>query len=67
MEIVMTAMNKIESITIGRGDAGRYEYQDSAGVVESGENAHRITIEVGLDTQDIYFKHKENAEKYLAK
>ena len=56
---------KIEPVTIGRGDSGRYEYHDVPGVIEAGDKAFSITVEVGLENQDIYFKHRENAEKFL--
>jgi len=62
----MLKTNKnIELVVIGRGEAGRYEYHDVIGVTESGDNSHRVTVEVGLETEDIYFKHKENAERFL--
>ncbi|MDP2692720.1 MAG: hypothetical protein Q8O88_03730 [bacterium] len=62
----MLKTNKnIESITIGRGDTGRYEYSDVSGVTELGDKVHRITVEVGLENEYVYFKHRENAEKFL--
>jgi len=59
-------MNKIESVTIGRGDAGRYEYEDVDSVTESGDNVHRVMVETSSGSEGLYFKHKENAERFLA-
>ncbi len=63
---VLKTINKIEPVTIGRGDSGRYEYKDVSGVTESGDKAFRITVETGfMVNEDFYFKHRENAQKFL--
>lgn len=63
---MLKTIKKIEPVTIGRGDAGRYEYQDIPGVTESGDKAHKVTVETAGANEYIYFKHKENAETFLA-
>ena len=63
----MLKTNKtIVPVTMSRGDAGRYEYFDSLGVIEAGDKAFSITIEkIGSENQDIYFKSQINAEQFL--
>ena len=62
----MIKIIKIEETTIGQGDAGRYEFYDVTGVIESGDKVHRVTTE-GIEGKDyIHFKHKVNAEQFIA-
>lgn len=63
---MLKTIKKIEEVTIGRGDAGRYEYNDAQGVVESGDKAHRVTVETAGSEEYVFFKHRENANAFLA-
>jgi len=62
----MLKTNKnIETVVIGHGNSGRYEYQDTSGTVELGDEAFRVITETSGESVELYFKHKENAEKFL--
>lgn len=62
----MLKTNKnIEPVTIGRDDAGRYEYRDARGTAECGDEAFRVTAETVGENVDIYFKNRENAEAFI--
>jgi hypothetical protein len=63
---MIKVISKIEPVTIGRDDSGRYEYKDFLGVTEAGDKAFRITIENVSENEYIYFKSRENADKFLA-
>jgi hypothetical protein len=58
---------KREFMTIGQGDAGRYEYEDIQGVVESGDKVHRVTVESITGREFLHFKHEKNANEFTGK
>jgi hypothetical protein len=63
----MLKTNKnIQPVTIGRDDAGRYEYRDVQGTTECGDTAYKVIVENSSNgSSDIYFKKKENAESFI--
>lgn len=63
---MLKTIKHIEPVTIGREDAGRYEYQDVKGTTECGDVAFKVTAETTSDGNvDIYFKSRENAEAFI--
>lgn len=63
----MIKIIKREFLTIGQGDAGRYEYQDIQGVVEAGDKVHRITVDGANGREFLHFKHEANANAYTGR
>ena len=57
---------KIEEVIIGNNEAGLYEYQDTGVAIEMGDKAFTIRGEDVFfgGTKTLYFKKRENAEKY---
>jgi hypothetical protein len=55
----------IEPVTIGREDAGRYEYRDAQGTTECGDAAYRVEVENSGGSEHVYFRHRENAEAFI--
>lgn len=60
----MIKIIKREFITIGQGDAGRYEYVDIQGVVEAGDKVHRLTVDGASGREFLHFKHEKNASDF---
>lgn len=60
----MIKIIKREFITIGQGDAGRYEYQDIQAVVEAGDKVHRLTVDGANGRELLHFKHEQNANNF---
>lgn len=57
---------KIEEVTIGRENAGRYEYKDFPGeTTECGNIAYKVEAETPTESTDVYFKQRENAEEFV--
>jgi hypothetical protein len=57
---------KVEEVTIGKDEAGLYEYNDTKISIENGDKAFSIKIDdcfAGV-TRMVYFKNRENAEKF---
>lgn len=62
---MLKTIKHIEPVTIGREDAGRYEYRDVQGTTECGDEAFRVTAETVGENVEIYFKSRENAETFV--
>ena len=61
-----TLAEKISEVTIGKSEAGLFEFKDTGVAIEMGDKAFVIKEEnIFSETiNKVYFKHRENAEKH---
>ena len=57
---------KVEEVTIGKDEAGLFEFNDTKIAIENGDKAFAIKIDDCFEgiTKTVYFKNRENAEKF---
>jgi hypothetical protein len=56
--------NKVTEVTIGKNEAGMFEYKDSGKAIEMGEKAFTIEREniMTEEIETLYYEKRENAE-----
>ena len=56
--------NKVTEVTIGKNEAGMFEYKDSGKAIEMGEKAFTIEMEniMNEEIETLYYEKRENAE-----
>lgn len=61
-----TLKTKVTEVTIGKSEAGMYEYTDTGKSIEMGEKAYTIKRENIMtdEIETLYFTKKENAENF---
>jgi len=56
--------NKVTEVTIGKNEAGMFEYRDSGKAIEMGDKAFTIQRENVMteEIETLYYEKRENAE-----
>ena len=58
--------SKVTEVTVGKNEAGMFEFSDACAVIEAGDEAFVVKVEnpFASTTGKVFYKNRENAENH---